>query len=48
MGIKVDVYFDLGGIRILLSEEKYADTKRDVQAVKLPDTKLCVPHGARL
>lgn len=40
MGMKVEAYFDLGGIRILLSDERYKNIERDVQVGKLPNTRF--------
>ena len=40
MGMQVDAYFDPGGIRILLSDERYEDIERDIRAGKLPDSRL--------
>ena len=38
MGIEVDAYFDLGGIKILISDDKYDDIRKKMNDGLLPDT----------
>ena len=40
MGMEVDAYFDLGGIRILINDDKYHDITVAVERGLLPNTKL--------
>ena len=43
MGLEVDAYFDLGGIRILLSDDNYVGIEQAVRNGKLPNTELITP-----
>ena len=39
MGMKVDAYFDLGGIKILINDDNYNDIQAKMQAGLIPDTR---------
>ena len=44
MGFEVDAYFDLGGIKILLNDDRYDEICRKMKSGLLPDTEMVALH----